>query len=86
LLLWDLICSINFHSHRQGNALRTPEVEGITDTLPVVGEPFIMYGKSLNTNAGIRRVSTNIVVEIIEEDPIVFKTASGTIYKITKVD
>ena len=73
---------LEYVHHKDGNVLRTKEVYGMTSDLPTVGEIFLMVGQPLNETGNLRQVNTNVVTEVEGEDPIVFKTASGSTYRV----
>lgn len=60
-----------------GAALRTNEVEGITNELPQVGKRFGLVGKSLTPGGIARLVETSPVVEL-DQDTILTKTEAGS--------
>ena len=50
------------------NNLRTKEVIGRTDNLPVVGHSFVMISRPLDPAADIRRIETSRVKEVEYDD------------------
>lgn len=60
------------------NNLRTNEVIGYCDELPVIGKSFIMFGEGIEF--GTRMVSTSVVKEYNQETNV-FKTLNSQ-YKL----
>lgn len=63
--------------------LRTDEVEGSTDFMPTIGEPFQMLAAPLE-GGSFRYVATSLVKAIVEESEqeVKFMTESGSIYTV----
>lgn len=66
------------------NRLRTDEIEGQTDELPVEGKPFIMLGEGLEF--GVRIINTS-VVEKVEKvfNLYTIETQSGSVYQVEHI-
>lgn len=63
------------------NALRTNEVIGKADNLPVIGESFVMTSKPLDPNAAIRLIRTSPVKYIsgnMNPDHYIIHTENST--------
>ena len=56
--------------------LRGDEVEGYCIELPEVGQPFIMFSKSLVSDLNVRLIQTSTVTEVKEDGT--FKTKNST--------
>lgn len=68
--------------------LRTDEVVGQANALPVVGEGFIMFADSLEVKGGTRYIRTTPVVTVWNETGVRsthFRTANST-YELTVHD
>lgn len=64
--------------------LRDDTISGQCSMLPKVGEPFCMTAPPRDSG-DCRLITTNNVTEIEEEGGIyTFKTASGSIYRVTR--
>lgn len=68
------------------NNLRTNEIEGMSSSLPVVGQGFNLTGESLTKGMNARLVSTTEIKEIEQKgNEYIFKTLNST-YKLEVLD
>jgi len=83
-----MLYNIKFSKVQGGAAVRTDEVIGSTNHLPVLNSPFSLLGKSLTEGGSFRLVSTSPVVEIqeVNENTSLLVTASGSVYKVEILD
>lgn len=67
-----------------GNAVRTNEVIGTTNKLPVINTPFSLLGKSLTSEADFRIVQTSPIVQIdvVNEKTYTLTTHTGSVYQV----
>jgi hypothetical protein len=68
-----------------GEALRTSSVTGMCFQLPVVNQPFKVFGEPLTSGTDVRMVSTSLVQEVnVDKDKglYVVKTLNST-YNVT---
>lgn len=74
-----------------GQRLRTDSVEGVTQTLPTVGQQFFMAAESLTkaddgSPMGHRQVNTSVVTELVYADDVwTFTTHSGSKYMLERI-
>lgn len=68
------------------NNVRTKETVGDTPSLPVVGEPFLMYSESLTPGADLRIIRTTHVVSLenFPDGVTEFRTANS-VYRLEEV-
>jgi hypothetical protein len=67
-----------------GSQIRTDSVDGTTDLLPTVGQPFVMVAESLSFIGGFRLVNTSDVQKVTQDDTgaYILDTLNST-YKLT---
>ncbi len=72
--------SVRLTRVKNGSALRTDDIVGITHALPKVGQGFSMIGKPLDPAATARVVNTSVVQSVgwLYFDTLVFTTLNST--------
>lgn len=69
---------------KKKSPLRTAEVEGFCNFLPIVGNTWKMYAEPLETDKDIRFIETSVVEKYVEFDlPLIIFKTKNSIYKLT---
>jgi hypothetical protein len=77
-----MIYEVTFSKVKGGSSVRTDVTVGHCHSLPVVGKQFEMFSEPLESDEGVRWITTSTVQNIIEETDCVLLETMNSTYKL----